>query len=230
MSRIAAACRRPYQTTVIREDAKGEKVYRLVFGGTTVRFPGYERPLSLVVVDGFGERPLMLLTTLRVGRSRKSLWRVVESYLARWRVEETIRFIKQSYQVEDIRLLTYERLRTMALLVMAVAYFACVYLGRRAKLHLLVHHVYTVSQRIYGVPEFRFYAIADGIREVCYGRSKSRTPLLKPLPSTELLYEVTDDGGALLDITGRLNLGGQEVGELGGQDIGEVRIVLVPAP
>ena len=46
---------------------------------------------------------MMLLTSLRVTRSRKSLWRVVESYLSRWRVEETIRFIKQSYQLEDIR-------------------------------------------------------------------------------------------------------------------------------
>jgi hypothetical protein len=44
----------------------------------------------------------------------------------RWRVEENIRFIKQSYGLEDIRLLIYELLRIMAALVMAAACLACV--------------------------------------------------------------------------------------------------------
>ena len=100
-----------------------------------------------------------------VRRSRKSLWRVVESYLTRWRVEETIRFVKQSYQLEDIRLLSYERLRSMATLVMAAAYFACVHLGETVKLTILLQHIYKAAKRIYGVPEFRFYAIADGIKK-----------------------------------------------------------------
>ena len=87
-----------------------------------------------MVVDGLGPNPLILLTNRKVTRSRKSQWRVVESYLGRWRVEETIRFIKQSYQLEDIRLLKYERLRNLVMLVLATAYFASVYLGKRAKL------------------------------------------------------------------------------------------------
>lgn len=125
---IAECCRRRYRETVIKETSQGKKVYQLDFGGCRVRFPEFEQPLSLVVVDGFGEQPLLLLTTLEIKRSRRSLWRVVESCLARWRVEETIRFVKQSYQLEDIRLLTYERLRNLAALVMVAAYFACVYI------------------------------------------------------------------------------------------------------
>ena len=38
--------------------------------------------------------------------------------------KETIRFIKQSYRLEDLRVLDYERLRNLAALVMAAAYFA----------------------------------------------------------------------------------------------------------
>ena len=60
-------------------------------GARVVGFPGFDQRLS-VVVAGFAEKPLMLLTTFSVTRWRKSLWRVVESYLARWRIEETIRF------------------------------------------------------------------------------------------------------------------------------------------
>lgn len=167
---VAAGCRRRFRKSVIKEEARGEKVFHLAFGGCTVRFPGYPTKLCLVVIDGFGKQPLMLLTTMEIGRSRERLWRVVESYLARWRVEETIRFIKQSYQLEDIRLLTYARLRCMAALVMAAAYFACVYLGRKAKLKVLVQHVYRAARRIYGIPDFRFYAIADGIRQLLFGR------------------------------------------------------------
>lgn len=184
---IAERIGRPYRQTVVKEEGAKERVYELRFGATTVRVPGYEQKLSLVVVEGLGRRPLMLLTTLRTGRSKKRCWRVVESYLSRWRVEETIRFIKQSYELEDIRLLRYERLRSMATLVMAVAYFACAYLGRRAKLRILIQHVYRASQRIYGIPEFRFYAVADGIKQVLFGRR--RRPGSEPGPgsSPELL-------------------------------------------
>ena len=166
----ARGCRRRYREVVIKETSAGEKVYRLEFGARGVRLPGFDQSLYLVVVGGFGPRPLMLLTNQTVKRSRKSQWRVVESYLSRWRVEETIRFIKQSYELEDIRLLKYERLRNMAALVMIAAFFACVYLGKRAKLALLVQHIEQAAKRIYGIPEFRFYAIADGIKQLLFGR------------------------------------------------------------
>ena len=66
----------------------------------------------------------MLLTTVSVKRNRKQLWFIVSAYLSRWLVEETIRFIKQSYHLEDIRVLNYERLRNLVALVLAAAYFS----------------------------------------------------------------------------------------------------------
>ena len=80
--------------------------------------------------------------------------------MSRWKIEETIRFIKQSYQVEDIRLLTYRRLQNMMALVLAVAYFAMVYLGIRTKLKLLAGHALKAAQRVFGVADFHFYALA----------------------------------------------------------------------
>jgi len=112
----------------------------------------------------------MLLTDLRVTKSRKSIWWVVESYLTRWRIEETIRFLKQSYKVEDIRLLTYHRLQNMMAILTAVSYFAMVYLGLRTKMRVLARHVMGVTRRLFGIPDFHFYALADGIREYLFGR------------------------------------------------------------
>ena len=162
---IAARCRLSYRETVIKETKEGEKVYHLDFGSCVVRFPGFDQKLFLVVVKGFGNKPMMLLT-MPIKKSRKTVWRVVESYLARWRVEETIRFIKQSYQLEDIRLLTYERLRNMATLVMTTAYFAYVYLDKSIKLKILIQHIHQAAKRIYGIPEFVYYALADGIKQI----------------------------------------------------------------
>lgn len=71
------------------------------------------------VAAGVGKQLLMLLTTERLENKRQRLWWVIEAYLTRWRIEETIRFVEQRYRLEDIRVLTYERLRNMMGLVLA---------------------------------------------------------------------------------------------------------------
>ena len=81
------------------------------------------------------------------------------SDLSRWRVEEPIRVLK------------YERLRNLAMLALVTAYFASVYLGKRATPTILMQHIERAAKRIYGVPEFRFYAIADGSKQLLIGRA-----------------------------------------------------------
>jgi hypothetical protein len=167
---LASTCPMLSMERVVREEGTKEKVYFLEFGFRKVRLPGRSEDLYLVVVKGFGEKPLMLLTNVKITGSRKDLWRMVESYLMRWRIEETIRFIKQSYELEDIRLLTYVRLQNMMALVMAVAYFTMAYLGLKTKLRVLMRHLLRAAKRVFGIPEFRFYALADGIKEHLFAR------------------------------------------------------------
>ena len=107
------------------------------------------------MAKGFGKEPLMILTNLAVRRSRKSVWPVVLSYITRRRIEDVIRFVKQSYHLEDIRCLTYHRLQALMGLVTAAAYFAAVYLGLRMKLRVLASHVLRTSKRVFGIPGFR---------------------------------------------------------------------------
>jgi hypothetical protein len=169
---IAETCPMLYAETVVKEEKDQEKVLRIEFGFRSVGLPDRNASLALVVVKGFGPEPLMLLTDLPLKKTRKSLWWAVEAYITRWKIEETIRFIKQCYQLEDIRLLTYIRLRNMMALVMAVAYFTMAYLGLRTKLRVLAGHVLRAARRIFGIPEFRFYALADGIREHLFGQKR----------------------------------------------------------
>lgn len=164
---LANGCPTPHQAIVIREKEGKEKAYQIKFGFLPVRLAEHgERRLWLVVVKGFGQEPLMLLTTKPMCRRRTTVWWIVEAYITRWRIEETIRFIKDSYELEDIRLLTYRRLQNMALLVLVAAYFTAVRLGAQTKLRILALHVLKAAKRIFGIPDFRYYALADGIQTI----------------------------------------------------------------
>ena len=80
--------------------------------------------------------------------------------------QETFRFLKQSYNLEDIRVLKYQRLKNLVVLVTAAAYFAATFLGQKMTLRILCEKLPIISQRFFGIPPFRFYALADGIRRV----------------------------------------------------------------
>jgi hypothetical protein len=188
---LARSCPMLFNERVVKEEAGHERSVHLECGLRKVRLPDRKEELTLVVVKGFGDEPLMILTNLAVRRSRKSVWHVVQSYLTRWRIEDVIRFIKQSYQLEDIRCLTYRRLQALMVLVTAAAYFAAVYLGLRMKLRVLAGHVLRASKRLFGIPEFRLYALADGIRQFLYSQTQGLRKFLEqqnPLPVQPALF------------------------------------------
>ena len=188
---LAKLCKTPYSSTIFREKEGEEKIYFIEFGFLPVRLPEcLERPLWLVVVKGFGKKPLMILTTEPMRRNRKVIWWAVEAYLTRWKVEDTIRFIKQSYDFEDIRVLTYTRLKNMASLVLAASYFTAVRLGARTKLNILAMHAMKAAKRIFGIPDFRYYALADGIKAIFkrVGKGPLHPRGYKPPDSAQLTF------------------------------------------
>ena len=119
--------------------------------------------MKTVQFQGGTAEPMLLLTNVALTPSRKSLWAIVRGYLCRWLVEETIRFIKQSYKLEDMRVLRYERLRNLMALVLAAVYFAAVWLGESLKLAVLTTRVIQTAKRFFGAPDFHYYALASGL-------------------------------------------------------------------
>ena len=175
IAEVALGCRLPYQASVVRIDKGKEKKYQLRYGAAPIRLAGREEPLWLVVVAGFGKQPILLLTNLKLrARDSESLWWAAQIYGTRWKIEETFRFIKQSYNLEDIRVLKYRRLKNLVVLVTAAAYFAATYLGQKMKLRILSEKLLVISQRFFGIPPFRFYALADGIRRLLSGSAFPR--------------------------------------------------------
>jgi hypothetical protein len=177
---IATTCPMLYSEAIVKEDHQGQRGYTIHFGSRPVTIPGRAERMYLVVVEGFGEEPLMLLTNLEVRRTRTSLWFVVGGYLTRWRVEDAIRFVKQSYRLEDIRVRSYRSLKNLVALVLCAAYFAAVHLGEGLNLRALTHKVIRAAKRIFGAPDFHYYAIADGIAAILSRCSKG--PLCTSVP------------------------------------------------
>ena len=66
------------------------------------------------MIAGFGEQPILLVTNLKLrARDSESVWWAARIYWTRWKIEETFRFVKQSYNLEDIRVMKYRRLKNL---------------------------------------------------------------------------------------------------------------------
>jgi len=141
---------------------------------------------------------MMLLTNCPVKtRIKETIWRIIEIYLTRWKCDESFRYIKQCYNLEDIRVRSYIAIRNTIVLILAVAYFAAVYLGDNLKLKVLVERVYLVSKRFFGVPTFFNYAMADGLYNLLFpDRTRINGSLQKAKrPEFQLTFSFWDECG-----------------------------------
>ena len=92
-------------------------------------------------------------------KKRNVLWNIVRSYITRWRIGETFRFIEQSYNLEDLRVPTYRRPGNLVAFVSAAGCFAAVYGGERLKLRIMAGKVSTAAKRFSGIPLYENAAL-----------------------------------------------------------------------
>ena len=95
-------------------------------------------------------------------------------YLLRWRIEEFYRFKKQQFNFEDFRVRSLNSIRSLDLLLtIAIGYIGMMSerIGERRTVMDLIH----ISKRIFDMPRFKFYAIADGLFAV-FARCKQGVP------------------------------------------------------
>jgi len=186
---LADKCPMFIKECVVKETQRREKTYSLEIGFRPVKFPGRNERLYLVVIRGFGEKAMMILTNVEVSKSRKSLLKIMNGYIRRWDVEEQIRYMKQMYDVENIRVLRYRSLQNLYVLMIAAAYFACAVLGSSTKLKLLTIKALSAAKRIFGIPDFRYYAIADGLAAI-FERHPGEIVKIEHPPQTQLALAI----------------------------------------
>ena len=163
---LAVACRLTCQRSIVRIIHGEEHRFNLRIGSVPVKLPGMEAPLNMVVVAGISRNPMMLLTSLKIRPGEKDLWFIIQAYMKRWSIEETIRFIKQTYDLENIRVLKYARMQNMMALLLAVFYFVAVVLDQTQKLTIMAGHILKCAKRVFGIPDFKYYALGDGLSNI----------------------------------------------------------------
>jgi len=156
-----------------------------------VKLPFYDTPLTLVVVKGYSKNPLMLLTN--VEEAEDDPLSILEIYLTRWKCEESFRFIKQSYNLEDVRVQSYIALRNTVSFVTAVFFFVSVVLAAGMRLRILLKKVYEKAKRLFEIPPFKQYAICDGIYNLLWGGkfSSSKELPVSQTPQLTLPFEIS---------------------------------------
>lgn len=117
-----------------------------------------------MVVYGFGATPMMLITNLK-SDDKRICTAVCKVYLMRWRIEEYFKFKKQSFDFENLRVQSLKPIRNLDLLLtIAIGYISEIS-GKSENIKLRAE-IIEVSKRLFGVPDFIYYAVADGIFEV----------------------------------------------------------------
>jgi len=175
-----------YGKQIVRDEAKGEQAYRLRFGACRVRLPRHpEANLWLVVVEGTGSERMLLLTNIPLKRSLESVWWIVASYLTRWSIEEAFRFIKQAYDLENIRVLTFARIRNLVRLLVVAVYYLSVLITAPYQLRLAVIRLVDVGKPLFGMPAMPLYALARGLATAFQRHPRAPKPP-QPPPSTQL--------------------------------------------
>jgi hypothetical protein len=164
---LAYDCSCPYSELIVKVKHGKEQTHRISYGYVQVRLPEKQTvPLYMLVVKGLGEKPMMLLTTIPLRRNRRVLSRILQAYMKRWSIEETIRYLKQAYDFENIRVLTYTRLKNMAAILLAAIYFITNVIDSSIKLKILASHLLQSAKRVFGIPDFKYYALSDGLYNV----------------------------------------------------------------
>ena len=145
------------------------------------------RELVLAVVYGFGEEPMLLLSSLKMQEKKKLCHIITKVYLLRWRIEEYFRFKKQQFELEDLRVMSLQSIRNLNLLAM----LAVGYINLATSVHkdsIFLAEIKECSKRIYGMPQFVYYAIGYALERVL---SMSRSGISSFLPPRVKSQQIT---------------------------------------
>ncbi len=95
----------PHRAKIISyDDSKKEKEVAIEYGAEKIQINGIKETLIALVVKGFGENPMVLITNQQLSLyDANNCYKILDNYLTRWKCDETYRYVKQAYNLEDVR-------------------------------------------------------------------------------------------------------------------------------
>ena len=119
---LCASRKGKFKTTVL---FRGEKKDCYVSHINT-RITASKKAVSLVLVYGLGETPMMLATNKRL-KGKEDVVSILRTYMSRWRIEEYFRFKKQHFGFEGYRVRSLKSMNALNMLLSyAIAFLAVV--------------------------------------------------------------------------------------------------------
>ena len=176
----------------LKFEAKNGKKAKCKISIVPVSLPKYQnRTLNLVVCKGLGKEPLMLLTNLDSDDPMLCLT-ITKVYLMRWRIEEYYKFKKQGFNFEKFLVRSLKSIRNLDLLLsVAIGYIGT--LSEKINESVEVMEIIEASKRLYGLANFTFYALSDGLAVIL---SKSYVGISSFFKKTERSRQITLRGWA----------------------------------
>ena len=120
------------------------------------RKDGKKRRLIVVWVGG-REKPIMLLTNSLTG----SALRFVIAYLKRWGIEEGTRLVKQIFDLENVRAMSFAGIRRLTLFAYLAYGFLCLFAKRAGKAAL--QSLLGLYKSFGDTPHFLYYRLAQAM-------------------------------------------------------------------
>ena len=132
---------------------------------------------------------MLLLTNMTV-KGKNTCLRILKTYLSRWRIEESYRFQKVQFKLENIRVQSLNSIRALVFLANVAAGLIAVLANKEGE-SILVAEILTMALRLHGMPKLALYAVADGIRNIMQQAACGiAAALAKPPPSAQMsLFE-----------------------------------------
>ena len=173
---LAEQLHTPYRWhKVVKRRGKPNLVFGQI-GWATVRLPGRDENLTLVVSRLAGlDRPMMLLTNVPVENLKDAI-RVLRYYIRRWECEQAIQFLKSQVNLEKIRTFRWNAIRRLVLLAVLVMLYLTLLTETSPA---LAERLLRYGQPLPNSPRFVLYRLLTGITEAITGCFWLRRSLLE---------------------------------------------------
>ncbi len=147
----------------------------------TGRLSSGDTDLSIIIVHGLADHPLMLVTNREI-RNIKDLVHTASLYFSRWRIEEYFRSKKQLFQFEDFRVRKLNAINALNFyLSVCMAFLAKCVEGKG----LLRAETIAAARPLKDKASFLFYRVASGILYILKQAHSALRALFPPIRTNQ---------------------------------------------
>jgi Transposase DDE domain len=162
-SDIAQKTETPHMGTYSSVSKGREYPFVFRYGTARITFPADGKTRQLIVVRVRNHvKPLMLLTN-STAKTPDAIIKIIVAYFRRWGIEEGTRLVKQIFDLENVRAMSFAGIRRIALFAYLAYGFLCLFARKAGKtaLRLVLRFYKSFTPKM--PPHFIYYRLAHAL-------------------------------------------------------------------